>query len=137
MDEPPSPFEWALAGRPIAFLLAESVGYFALLVAARRAGREGTAAKIVDAVAARLAFGRRSPSGRPLFEGNDERGKDADEDSDEDEDVAAERAVVRRGASEKKRSASSSTNSSRRTRRRARDAVVLSRRRADPSRWIV
>ena len=101
MDEPPSPFEWALAGRPISFLLAESVGYFALLVAARRARREGTAAKIVDAVAALFAFGRRSPSGRPLFEGNDERGKDADEDSDEDEDVAAERVVVRRGASEK------------------------------------
>ena len=110
MDEPPSPFEWELAGRPIAFLLVECAGYFALLVATRFARRDATAVvdAVVDAVAARV--GRR-PAGRPLFERGadgeeggrgrgDEIDADADADEDEDADVAAERAAVRRGASE-------------------------------------
>ena len=74
MDEPPSPFEWELAGRPIAFLLVECAGYFALLVATRIARRDVDAVvdALVDAVAARV--GRR-PAGRPLFE----RGADGEE----------------------------------------------------------
>ena len=105
MDEPPSPFEWELAGRPIAFLLVECVGYFALLVATRVARRDGTS--VVDAVAARVRR-RRRPAGRPLFERGAEReahrgigrGDEIDAAEDEDADVAAEREAVRRGASE-------------------------------------